>query len=248
MARESRPAAAPLEHEHSPEAIGARLRDGQRPNYLRDFVYGGIDGAVTTFAVVSGVSGAALSDNIVIILGVANLLADGFSMAASNYSGTKTEIDDAKRLRAVEEKHIRLAPEGEREEVRQIMAGKGLSGDTLEGAVEAITADRRVWVDTMLSDEYGLASSPRAPAYSALATFAAFIVCGGVPLLPFVLDGAQPFHWSLAMTTAVFFAIGSIKSRWSLSPWWRSGLESAAIGLAAAAVAYLAGYLLGGLA
>ena len=246
MARELK--SGSLEHDHSPEAIRARLNDGQRPNYLRDFVYGGIDGAVTTFAVVSGVSGAELSDGIVIILGVANLLADGFSMAASNYSGTKTEIDDAKRLRAVEEKHIRLAPEGEREEIRQIMAGKGLTGDTLEGAVEAITADRRVWVDTMLSDEYGLASSQRAPLYSALATFLAFVVCGGVPLLPFLLDGASPFHWSLTMTTAVFFAIGSIKSRWSLSPWWRSGLESTAIGLVAAAVAYLAGYLLGGLA
>ena len=85
MARQPKPEPAPLEHEHSPEAIRARLRDGQRPNYLRDFVYGGIDGAVTTFAVVSGVSGAALSDGIIIILGVANLLADGFSMDASNF-------------------------------------------------------------------------------------------------------------------------------------------------------------------
>ncbi|MEZ5925553.1 MAG: VIT1/CCC1 transporter family protein [Hyphomicrobiaceae bacterium] len=238
----------PLEHEHTPEAIEARLNAGQRPNYLRDFVYGGIDGAVTTFAVVSGVSGAELSDGIVIILGVANLLADGFSMAASNYSGTKTEIDDANRLRAVEEKHIRLEPDGEREEIRQIMAGKGLSGDTLEGAVEAITGDKKVWVDTMLSDEYGLATSQRSPLTSAVATFAAFLVCGGVPLLPFLFDGSEPFAWSLAMTTAVFFAIGSAKSRWSLAPWWWSGLESTAIGLVAAGVAYLAGYLLGGLA
>lgn len=237
-----------LEHEHSPDAIRARLGDGRRPNYLRDFVYGGIDGAVTTFAVVSGVSGAELSDGIVIILGIANLLADGFSMAASNFSGTKTEIDDAERLRAVEERHIREAPEGEREEVRQIMAGKGLAGNTLEGAVAAITADRKVWVETMLQDEYGLASSQRAPFTSALATFAAFVVCGSVPLVPFVIESAVPFHWSLAATTAVFFAIGSIKSRWSLAPWWRSGLESTAIGLAAAGVAYVAGYLLGGLA
>jgi VIT1/CCC1 family predicted Fe2+/Mn2+ transporter len=238
----------PLEHEHTPEAIRQRLSIGRRPNYLRDFVYGGVDGAVTTFAVVSGVSGAELSHGIVIILGIANLLADGFSMAASNYSGTKTEIDDAMRLRAIEERHVREAPEGEREEVRQIMAGKGLAGETLEGAVEAITADKRVWIDTMLSDEYGLAASQRAPLRSALATFAAFIVCGGVPLLSFVLDLADPFRWSLILTTIVFFAIGSIKSRWSLAPWWRSGLESTAIGLLAAGVAYAAGYVLGGLA
>jgi VIT1/CCC1 family predicted Fe2+/Mn2+ transporter len=237
-----------LEHSHHPGAIARRLEQGPKPSYLRDWVYGGIDGAVTTFAIVSGVSGAELSHGIVIILGVANLLADGFSMAASNYSGTKTEIDDAERLRAVEERHIREAPEGEREEVRQIMAGKGLAGNTLEGAVEAITADRNVWIETMLRDEYGLASSQRAPLTSALATFAAFVVCGSVPLVPFIIDSANPFHWSLAATTAVFLAIGSIKSRWSLAPWWRSGLESVAIGLAAAGVAYAAGYLLGGLA
>ncbi len=201
-----------LEHEHTPQSIRARLHDGRRPNYLRDFVYGGIDGAVTTFAVVSGVSGAALSPAIVIILGVANLLADGFSMAASNYSGTKTEIDDAERLQAVEERHIDLVPDGEREEVRQIMASKGLSGDTLEDAVRMITSNKRIWIETMLSGEYGLASSQRAPFTSALATFAAFVVCGSVPLVPFLLGGAEPFHWSLAATTAVFFAIGSIKS------------------------------------
>ena len=88
-----------LEHDHSPQAIRARLAKGTRPNYLRDWVYGGIDGAVTTFAIVAGVAGAQLSTKIVVILGMANLLADGFSMAASNYSGTKTEVDDLERLR-----------------------------------------------------------------------------------------------------------------------------------------------------
>ena len=81
------------EHSHTREGISERLSQARRPNYLRDWIYGGIDGTVTTFAVVSGVAGAQLSSQVVIILGLANLLADGFSMAASNYSGTKTEID-----------------------------------------------------------------------------------------------------------------------------------------------------------
>jgi len=89
-----------LEHEHTREAIRRRLQQGASPSYLRDWVYGGIDGAVTTFAVIAGVAGASLSAKIVVILGLANMVADGFSMAASNYSGTKTEVDDADRLRA----------------------------------------------------------------------------------------------------------------------------------------------------
>jgi hypothetical protein len=95
-----------LEHEHTADAISARLAEGARHNYLRDFIYGGIDGAVTTFAVVAGVTGAGLSPGIVVILGAANLVADGFSMAASNYLGTRAEKDDFRRLRAVEWRHI----------------------------------------------------------------------------------------------------------------------------------------------
>lgn len=80
-----------LEHEHTLEAIRTRLARRAPHSYLRDFVYGGIDGAVTTFAVVSGVAGAELGTRVVLILSVANLIADGFSMAASNYSGTRAE-------------------------------------------------------------------------------------------------------------------------------------------------------------
>ena len=80
-----------LEHSHDAEEIKKRLAEENKPNYVRDWVYGGIDGAVTTFAIVAGVVGAQLSSGIILILGLANLLADGFSMAASNYSGTKTE-------------------------------------------------------------------------------------------------------------------------------------------------------------
>jgi hypothetical protein len=112
--------AMPMEHEHSPEAIQARLATEPRHTYLRDWVYGGIDGAVTTFVVISGVMGAALSPGIVLVLGVANLVADGFSMAASNYAGTRTERDELRYWEVVEHRHIEAFPDGEREEVRQI--------------------------------------------------------------------------------------------------------------------------------
>ncbi|MFZ2101507.1 MAG: VIT1/CCC1 transporter family protein [Oricola sp.] len=234
-----------LEHKHTAEAIRARLTAGTKPNYLRDFVYGGIDGAVTTFAIVAGVVGASLSAHIVIILGLANLLADGLSMAASNYSGTKTEVDELERLRAMEYRHISVDPDGEREEIRQIMALKGLDGDTLDHAVEAITSDRERWVTTMLYEEHGLTETIRDPMRSAIATFIAFLICGSVPLLPYLLlpyDRAMPV--ALTMTSAVFFAIGSLKSRWALASWWKSGLETLFIGLAAALAAFAIGYLL----
>lgn len=236
-----------LEHKHTAEAIRSRLTAGTKPNYLRDFVYGGIDGAVTTFAIVAGVVGASLSAHIVIILGLANLLADGISMAASNYSGTKTEVDELEKLRAMEYRHIALDPEGEREEIRQIMSLKGLDGDTLEHAVEAITSDRERWVATMLYEEHGQSGTVRDPMRSALATFAAFVICGAVPLIPYLVvpDGlAMPI--ALSMTSVVFFAIGSMKSMWSLTRWWISGLETLVIGLFAAFAAYAIGYLLRG--
>jgi len=236
-----------LEHRHEPDAIAARLAEGARPNYLRDWVYGGIDGAVTTFAIVAGVVGAALSANIVIILGVANLVADGISMAAGNYSATKTEHDELERTRAMEKRHIAIDPEGEREEVRQIFMAKGFEGETLENAVEAITADRERWISTMVTEEFGLSENVRSPMAAAGATFAAFVACGAVPLIPFLIlspDDAGPV--ALGLTAAVFFLIGSMKSRWSLQRWWASGLETLIIGCGAAAIAFGIGYALRG--
>lgn len=237
-----------LEHGHSPEAISRRLDGNARPNYLRDWVYGGIDGAVTTFAVVAGVAGASLSAKIIVILGLANLFADGLSMAASNYSGTKTEVDDIDRLTEVERRHIRLEEEGEREEIRQILALKGLQGEVLEGAVAAITAREETWIRMMLTEEYGVSTTQRVPIVSAAATFAAFLIAGAVPLVPYILGIENALAWALGMVMLVFFVIGSLKSLWSLARWWWSGLETLAIGLAAAGVAYAVGYALKGLA
>lgn len=117
-----------MEHEHSTEAIQQRLSDGPGHNYLRDWIYGGIDGSVTTFAVVTGVVGAHLPPAVIVIMGFANLIADGFSMAASNFIGTKSEHEDIRRIELIEHRHIELDPEGEREEVRQIFAKKGFAG------------------------------------------------------------------------------------------------------------------------
>ena len=231
-------------HEHTPEAIAVRVARGPEINYLRDWVYGGIDGAVTTFAIVAGVVGANLSTNVVLILGAANLLADGFSMAAANFSGTKAENDDYRRIRRVEERHIVEHPDGEREEIRQIFQAKGMSGAALDNLVETVTSQKDLWLDTMMSEEYGLANLQRSPVKAAGATFLAFVLCGLVPLLPYLFGLSATTIMATVMTAITFFVIGSIKSRWSTQHWVNSGLETTAIGLAAAGMAYLIGYLL----
>ena len=232
-----------MEHEHSPDAIRRRLESGPTHNYLRDWIYGGIDGAVTTLAVVTGVAGAQLSKWIILALGFANLFADGFSMAASNYLGTKAEHDDWRRLQDIENRHIDLAPEGEREEVRQIFARKGFEGDDLQRIVELVTADRNRWVRTMLTDEYGLPQAVRSPWIAALSTFTAFLICGLVPLLPYLIGTEHALTASVILTGFVFLTIGSIKSRWSTSSWWHSGLTTLLVGAIAALLAYFAGVI-----
>jgi len=237
-----------MDHSHDPKAIAERLAQGPKINYLRDWIYGGIDGAVTTFAVVAGVVGAELSVGIVLILGVANLVADGFSMAASNYSGTKAERDDYDRIRQIELRHIRNSPEGEREELRQIYRAKGFEGDELESMVDLLSRHEDVWVETMLSEEYGLSSAQRSPAIAAWATFIAFLICGAVPLIPFIL-GMQASAVAAAYATGVvFFIIGAMKSNWSTQKWYYSGIETFIIGMGAAGMAYGIGVLLRGLA
>ena len=233
-----------MEHEHTAEAIGERLAAGPRHNYLRDWIYGGIDGSVTTFAVVTGVVGAQLSPVIIVIMGFANLVGDGFSMAASNFLGTKSEHDDMLRLATIEHRHIEVAPEGEREEVRQIFAAKGFANADLDRVVELITSDRERWVRTMLTEEYGLPLQARSPWLAAWTTFSAFAICGLVPLVPFLIRIPNAFAVSIALTGAVFFAIGSIKSRWSTVGWWRSGLSTLFVGGIAATLAYAVGILL----
>jgi len=236
------------DHDHSLEGIAERIRTVKH-NYLRDWIYGGIDGAVTTFAVVSGVVGAQLQIRIILILGFANLIADGFSMAASNYLGTRAEQDDYKRLEAMEYRHIEKYPEGEKEEIRQIYRDKGFEGEDLEKAVELITSDKERWVKAMLSEEYGLPSEIRSPWKAASATFLSFSICGLIPLIPYLglADTSTSFLYASVLTGFTFFLIGSFKSIWATASWYRSGLETFLVGGLAATAAYGVGVLLRGL-
>lgn len=233
-----------LEHSHDADAIARRLAEGPKPSYLPDAVYGAIDGTVTTFAVVSGAIGADLSPRVVLILGAANLLADGFSMAAGNFSATKSAADQAEKLRAQELRHIRLDKEGETREVREIFRAKGFAGEPLETLTRLITSRRDVWVDLMLAEEYGIGAASRSALRAAGFTFLAFVVAGLIPLSPFLLGIPNAPAVAIVLTAIVFVAIGSFRSRWSARSWWSCGLETLAIGMTASLVAYGVGAIL----
>lgn len=240
---------AQLLKEHDPKAIRARLKAGEAHSYLRDAVLGAIDGTVTTFAVVSGAAGADLPVQVALILGCANLFADGFSMAASNYLGTRSDAQMLERARRIEEQHVEQIPEGEREEVRQIYAAKGLKGEVLEEVVNAITSDRRRWVDTMLTEEWGLQLRPPSAVRAGLVTFGAFFLAGLIPLLPLFLPGTwsgKPFLLSAIATAVTFLGIGMLKGKTVEKSMIRSGIETLLLGGGAALLAYLVGALLQG--
>jgi len=230
-----------LKHGHSAQEISKRLASQHKHSFLRDWVYGGMDGAVTTFAVVSSVIGAALANHIIIILGVANLIADGFSMAAANFLSTKAEEEQYHLYKTYEQQQIENIPEGETEEIRVIFRNKGFHGKALESIVTQITSDKKLWVDTMMQEEYGLSSSTRSPYKAALNTFIAFFIFGSVPLLPFIIATRYMFISACIATGIVFVLIGSLKSKWSIHAWWRSVLTTLAIGACAASIAYIIG-------
>lgn len=230
---------------HTPEAIRIRLSGKLRPSLLRDAILGATDGCVTTFAVVAGAIGGRLPGNVVIILGCANLLSDGFSMAAGNYLGAKTINEELEKARAEECRHIDRIPEGEREEVRQIFAAKGFSGPVLENVVSVITGNRSLWVDTMVSEELGLPIRDAKPLRAAAATFTAFCLSGMFPLAAYLTPGVPAdsrFAVSCAATAANFTAIGYLKGMVLNRQRWNSALETLMLGGLAAATAFGVGF------
>lgn len=240
-----------LAREHSPEAIRARLLRPPRAHYLGDAVLGGIDGCVTTFAVVAGAVGGGFPQIVALVLGFANLVADGVSMAVGNYESSKAKLETHDHLRRIEARHIELVPEGEREEVRQIFATKGFSGDTLERIVDTICGNRDLWIETMLTEEHGLEKAVADPLVCGAITLAAFLLVGSIPLLPLLvpaLGAPARFAWSAVLAAAVFYGIGMLKGLVLAQPPLRAGLRTLLTGGGAAALAYAVGGLVSALA
>lgn len=237
-----------LEHEHRPERVRRRLLAGGGGGHVGDAVLGAVDGGITSFAVVAGAVGGGFSSVVVVVLGFASLLADGFSMAVSNYLGTKSESEGAEEAHREERRHIEKVPEGQFEELREIFAAKGFEGETLQRIVEALSSDKQLWAETVAREEFGVQPSDTGkPLRAGGATFAAFLAAGLVPLAPFLVPALTPrqaFIGSIAVTTLAFLVIGLLKARALQQPPLRSGLETLLTGGGAALLAYGVGTLL----
>lgn len=233
--------------EHRPDAIKQRLHHTTSSKNRSAATLGGIDGCITTFAIVSGAAGAGLSAPIALVLGFANLLADGFSMAVSQYESIKTENATIDSVRENEARHIEQIPQGEREEVRQIFQQKGFSGVTLETIVDTISGNKRLWIDTMLREEHGLQPGANNALLPASITFIAFILLGALPLIPFMVSALpmpQQFILSSVIAALVFFSIGLLKSPAAHRPHLAAGFSTLLTGGSAAALAYVTGHIL----
>ena len=241
---------------HSKEAIIKAAEEkhaGTGSAYLGEMVYGGLDGIITTFAVVSSAAGAELTAGIALILGLANLFADGFSMATGAYLSTKSEQELYKKEYEREAWEIDHFPEGERLELVELYIEKGYTPEEAEQLVNIHTQSKERWVNAMMIDELEMFKDETPPLRNALATFAAFLVAGSLPLIVYLVGLAVPiapdtaFFFSLALSAMGLFGLGAAKVFFTRQNPWRSGLEMLLVGGAAAGVAYLVGVLLKGL-
>jgi len=226
--------------------------------YIKSLVYGGLDGIITTFSTVAGVNGAKLTYGVVLILGIANLLADGVAMGLGDYLSEKAEIDFSVSERKREEWECDNYLEGEKEEMVQIYTTKGVHGDDAKEIVDIMARNKKAFVDIMMVEELGLmpVEEGEKPWRSGIVTFLSFVAFGFIPLIPYIITtivsgttkmaGADAaFGSAIGLTGVTLFSLGAITSRFTPQKWWKAGLFMFINGAIAAGIAYLVGYLLG---
>ncbi|MGB3180796.1 MAG: VIT1/CCC1 transporter family protein [Cyclobacteriaceae bacterium] len=218
--------------------------------YISEFVYGGIDGAITTFAVVAGAAGANADLKWVLIFGFANLIADGFSMSVGNFLSVKAEHEDYDKHKRIEYWEIEHLREKEIEEIREIYEAKGFKGDLLDQVVEVITSNDDVWVDTMMKEELEMVKDDKSPYQTATATFLSFIAIGLIPLLSYLaavltdMDRSHLFLYSCIATGIGLTIVGNLKAVATSTSRLRAIVETVSLGGIAAFLAYFVGEML----
>jgi VIT1/CCC1 family predicted Fe2+/Mn2+ transporter len=218
-------------------------------NYLGEFVYGGIDGSVTTFAVVAGSVGAGLDSAVIIILGFANLLADGFSMSIGAYLSSRSEQLNLIKHKKRQELAIQKKPKIERGRLGNKMDQRGVAKANQERILDVLEQNPEIWVDTLLVTEKGISQQGKSPLKVGLATYVSFVLIGLIPLVVYVWDyiGNFPgntFFWASSLTGMGFLIIGYLKSYVTESSSIKGMVETLSLGVIAAGVAYFVGDLL----
>jgi VIT1/CCC1 family predicted Fe2+/Mn2+ transporter len=194
-----------------------------------------------------------LGAHIVLIMGLANLFADGFSMATGSYLSSKSEQEYFDRERAREAWEVDHYPEGEKAELLALYQAQGYSETDARTMVDIKSKDKKRWVDSMMVEELGMLKDEKKPIYSAIATFIAFAISGAVPLLVYLIglltpiDPKTAFIVSFLLSGVALFGLGAAKVLVTRLNPFRSGIEMLVVGGLAALVAYLVGSLLKGI-
>ena len=214
-----------------------------RESSLSDIILGGQDGLVNVLGVILGVATVTVDSRVVLVAGLAAMFAESISMAAVAYTSTQADAEYYESEREREYRHIRQAPQLEREEVHEIFRAKGFEGELLENVVNTITADEDAWVQVMMSEEHGLAPITRQKALrSTIIVGLSAIVGSLIPLAPFLMfDTRTGMIVAILISALVLFLVGAYKGRMTIGRTGRSGLEMALIGTISA----LAGFGVG---
>ncbi|OEF99944.1 hypothetical protein BHF71_07035 [Vulcanibacillus modesticaldus] len=226
----------------------------EQGQFIKSLIYGGLDGIITTFAVVAGVAGASLSFGVVLILGFANLIADGLSMAIGDYLSSKAENEYKQAEREREIWEIEHFPEGEKQEMIELYVSKGLSKEDATAITNIISKNKEAWVDIMMVEELGIIEDNESPVKNAIVTFLSFVIFGFIPLITYVISTFLPglkdsaFIIASVLTGITLFILGALKVKFTAKNWLSSGIEMLIIGGIAAFAAYGIGYVLSAVA
>jgi predicted membrane protein (TIGR00267 family) len=217
----------------------------RQANWLRDVILGGQDGLVNILGIILGVIAGGGSNAVLLAAGFAAAITESISMGAVGYTSAVAERDYYQAERARETAEIDQTPEAERQEIRDIYATKGFTGDLLERVVDTITANRETWLATMMDEELHLqpVQTPDIMRSSVVITIAT-LIGHLIPLLPFVwLPRTPALITAIGLGAAVLFGVGVYSSVTLVGDWRKNGLKMVAIGLGAAAAGFLIGLL-----
>lgn len=222
--------------------------------YLSEIVYGGIDGSVTTFAVVAGAVGADLGPSVILILGFANLVADGFSMAVGAFLSSKADHEKFHKIENIVESSYDSLRNRDRITIEEIYKSKGLTGDLLEKITNETISNKKLYIDFKMKEVNEMIHPELTSFNIGLATFISFFIVGLIPLSYYVYEylinvksDFSSFIISCILTSLAFILIGYFKSYITDRDKIKSILETLSLGAIAASLSYLLGSFLEGM-
>ncbi len=213
--------------------------------WLRPAVFGAMDGLVSNLALMTGVAGGALSQQTIIITGLAGLAAGAFSMAAGEYTSVASQRELVQAELDIERAELRKHPKDEQDELAALYESRGVEPELARKVAEQLSRDPEQALEIHAREELGIDPSDLpSPAVAAISSFGSFALGALLPVLPYLL-GASAIWPAVLLALVGLFACGAVVARVTARSWWFSGLRQLALGGAAAGVTYLLGALFG---